>query len=130
MPLLLRIFLQWRGSRVRIVFKQYASSLAPNRALLGYAALCYCGLLFQSTTVARHYRITWTLLDTLRNLEARGTGVTRYAAHPNHFGATIVCALVRISNSIFSSSFTFTVPPAILMGMIPNSRCLKLAVPT
>ena len=47
-----------------------------------------------------------------------------------------VAALLRvdyftsaISNSIFSSSFTFTVPPATFTGVIPNSVCLKVADP-
>src|SRR5215469_8055998 len=31
--------------------------------------------------------------------------------------------LVRTSKSILSSSFTLTVPPATLTGVIPNSRC-------
>lgn len=37
--------------------------------------------------------------------------------------------LVRMSNSIFTSSFTFTVPPAMAMGVIPNSCCLRVALP-
>src|SRR5262249_7271246 len=40
-----------------------------------------------------------------------------------------VCVFARTSNSIFNSSFTFTVPPAMLTGVIPKSRCFKVHVP-
>ena len=34
-----------------------------------------------------------------------------------------------MSNSTFSSSFTFTVPPTMLIGSMPKSRCFRIDVP-
>jgi hypothetical protein len=35
----------------------------------------------------------------------------------------------KISNSIFTTSFTFTVPPATVTGVIPKSLCFRVADP-
>lgn len=66
------------------------------------------GLAF-STWLTRMTELAWPLHETLEQ-------------PADYFSATM-------SNSTFNSSFTFTVPPATVIGSIPKSRCFSAAVP-
>lgn len=83
--------------------------------------------------------LDWVALRKTRQDTESAIGSTLIARlGPKRFGYLVrihfdimeaVRLLVRMSNSIFTSSFTFTVPPAMAMGVIPNSCCLRVALP-
>jgi hypothetical protein len=62
--------------------------------------------------------------DQGRSVSSVGDSTTFKEQNSSQFYGT-----TTMSNSTSTSSFTFTVPPAMLTGVIPKARCLSLAEP-